>query len=281
MCGLPTPLGLPALDVLAASERCAGMLMSGHLVFRRGSAVGPDRRVPYPNRFSGKHLREDIPELSQQLLENHPHITIGPGPRVSGSVRNGEFRAKSQELDDGSLIRPTDETPGAIATMLKRKGYGETPIKLAVQALEAMPESRLTTIAPGLEVINWPVEGVELDLSQSVPLNPILPAKIAFEFLALCVGKEIYADMERQHPDYKILRVERLSSGKFRPFHGICIEDNPEYFQIQVRLFGWPEYHVDFPRLRVGGPRYVYTHWLNSGEDYVSPISTDSTPTAS
>ena len=242
--------------------------------------------------LAAKHLHEDIPELAQQLLESHPHVTIGPGPRVPGSVRNGEFRAKSRELDDGSLIRPTDETPGVITTMLKRKGYEETPIKRAVEVLEGMPESRPTTIAPGLEVINWPVEGVELDLSQSVPLNPILPAKIAFEFLALCVGKEIYADegplpalrrilMERQHPDDKILRVERLSSGKFRPFHGICIEDNSEYFQIQVRLFGWLAYHVHFPGLRVGGPRYVYTHWLNSGEDYVRTISTDSTPPAS
>lgn len=203
---------------------------------------------------------------------------IGEGPRPSGYIRDGAFRAKRQKLDDGSLILPTDDAGKAIATMLKRADYGQVPIDRALEAFERMPENRKTTIAPGLDVVKWRIERIDLDLNQSKLIDPLLPAKIAFELLALCAGPAIYAEVPRLSKlrrilktrtgwDENVLRVEPLDAGDARPFHGICNEENPDHVQIQIRLFGCLAYRVRLPRLHLGGPRYAYTHRLDTGDE--------------
>ena len=227
-----------------------------------------------------RKLHDDVPERFQWLIENQPHVAIGEGPRTSGYIRDGAFRAKRQELDDGSLILPTDEARRAVTTMLKRGDYGQVPIERALETFERMPENRKTTIAPGLDVVKWRIERIDLDLNRSKLIDPLLPAKIAFEFLALCAGTAIYAEVPqlsnlrrilrtRTGWDENVLRVERLDAGDARPFHGICSEENPVHVQIQIRLFGCLAYRVRFPRLHLGGPRYAYTHLLDTGDEDV------------
>ena len=226
-----------------------------------------------------QHLRKYFPELAQQITEKYPHVTVGEGPRVSGYIKNREFRAKGQQLEDGTLILPADQTPDAIAKMLKRDECDEAQIHDALETLQALPESQRTAIVPGIEIINWTVQKIKPDLRQSAPLDPLLPTKIAFEFLALCAGTAIYANerplpdlrhilMRDKDPDDMILRVEKLSSGKYQTFHGIVIEDNTKYFQVQVRLFGWLTYRVHFLRLHLDGPSYKYTHCLKTGKEF-------------
>ena len=233
--------------------------------------------------LAARKLHSDIPKLSQRLIESHPHFSTGEGLRISGYIQEGAFRVSPQERNDGSLILPTEEARKAITTMLERDGYGEAPIKRAVETFERLPENRRTSIAHGLDVIKWSVEGVEFDLSQSKLIHPLLPAKIAFEFLALCTGDAICAhdsplpELRRILTtgigwDDSILHVERLHTGDARPFHGICNEENPKCSQIQVRLFGCLAYRVRFPRLHIGGPRYAYTHWLATGREDVRII---------
>ena len=225
-----------------------------------------------------RKLHDDLPKQFQWLIESHPQVATGEGPRVSGYVRDGAFRAKPQIRDDDSLILPTDEARRAITTTLKRSHYGEVPIKRALEMFERMPENRKTTIVPGLDIVKWRIDRLDLDFSHSRLVDPLLPAKIAFEFLALCGGTAIYPQ-ERQLSDVRqilktgkgwddtSLRVQRLTAGDARPFHGICNEENPEHSQIQIRLFGSLAYRVRFPRLYVEGPRYAYTQRLDTGEE--------------
>ena len=253
---------------------------------RFGSDVEASARFDPSIQLAVGNLREEIPELAQRLIEGHSHRTTGQGPRVSGYIRDREFRVKSTKLDDGSLIRPTEEAAKAISTMLQREGCGRAIIEDAVAAFEGMPENERISILPGLEVIKWSTEGIEPDLTRSRILDPSLPAKTAFEFLALCVGEAIYADarplsdlrrilLKREEWDDRIMHVERLFSGKARPFHGICNEENPEYAQMQIRLFGCLAYCAHLPGLRIGGPRHAYTHLLNSGEEALTTIRND------
>ena len=233
--------------------------------------------------LAARTLHGDIPKLSQRLIESHPHFSTGEGPRTSGYMQDGAYRVSPQELEDGSLILPTHEARKAITTMLKRTGFGETPIKRTIDTFEKLPENRRTQIAPGLEVVKWSVEGIEFDLSQSKLIDPLLPSKIAFEFLALCTGEPICAHNPPLSElrgiltraigwDDRILHVERLHAGAARPFHGICNEENSQHAQIQVRLFGCLAYRVRFPRLHIAGPRYAYTHSLATGHEDVRII---------
>lgn len=249
---------------------------------RLGSDVEASAKSDPSIHIAILNLHADIPELAQRLIEGSPYCTTGEGPRVSGYIKDREFRINSQKHNDGSLIPPTEETLETIRTMLKRDGHKEAPIKRAVEdfstAFNTMPENQRMTIMPGLDVVKRSVEEIEPDFSRSTLLNPLLPAKIAFEFLALCVGELIYTEgqqlcelrtilkKEKKSND-TIMRIERLFAGEYRPFHGICNEKNPEFSQIQIRLFGHLVYCVHFPRIRIDGPRYAYTHCLKTGQE--------------
>ncbi len=231
-------------------------------------------------------LNDEIPHFSQRLIDSHPQILTGEGPYVSGRIQHGAFRVRRQRRDDGSLILPTDEARKAIAKTLKRGGYSDVPIKRALATFDETPENQRTSIADGLDVVKWSVDGSHLDLSQNRLIDPLLPAKIAFEFLALCTGNAICADYPPLpelrktfatgiNEDDNILRVERFQVGDARPFHGICNEANPEYAQVQVRLFGCLAYCVHFPQLYLGGPRYAYTHCLENHHEDLRVIGTN------
>ncbi len=247
---------------------------------RLGSDVEASAKSDPSILLAVDRLQGDIPALAHK---SRPYVTIGEGPRVSVYVRDGAFQVEGQKHDDGSTILPTDEAPKAIVEMLQRSGYAETPpIQHVLSVLKSAPDSQRISVAPECDaikcdVIKWPVEAIEPDLSKSMPIDPRLPAKIAFEFLALCAGEAICTN-DGPLPDLRqilesgtgwddtILRVDRLrvDADDARPFHGICNEENREYEQIQVRLFGCVGYRVHFPGLYIGGPRYAYTHWLNT-----------------
>ena len=228
-------------------------------------------------------LREEIPGLARRLMEGQLHRTHGNGPSVQAYMRDGEFKVSPAQLDDGSLILPPDESPNAIARMLKRDGLDQVPIERALEALESIPENERVTIAPGLDVINWSFSKVDLDRSRDTLLDPVVPLKIAFEFLALCVGEEIYGAIPPLSHIRSILRrvtdwdertvsVDRLCAPRIAPFHGICNESNAEYESVQIRLFGQLAYRVHFRKLRIDCPRFVYTHLLNDNVDHVRVV---------
>ena len=77
--------------------------------------------------LAARKLRDDIPKLSQALVESHPHVSTGKGPRSSGYIRNGAFHIRPQECDDGSLILPTDSAGSAISKILRKEGVSPTP----------------------------------------------------------------------------------------------------------------------------------------------------------
>jgi hypothetical protein len=232
--------------------------------------------------LAAKNLAGKIPSLAKALMESHPHIGQSqPGP-ARGYIQNGKFRVRSQTLDDGSLIQPTDDARKSIAKILRKSGFEEAPIRKAVVALDEAPEDEKVEIIPGLMVAKWSIQKVMMDLSKAKMMDPLIPAKTAYEFLACHIGNAIYDDAQQLFEIRKALlkmgglseaiRVDRLSSNSYEPFHGICFEGNDPYAKVQIRLFGWLAFRVHFLRLSIGGPRFVYTHKLDKGIERVDVI---------
>ncbi len=229
-----------------------------------------------------RHLSKQIPSLAGELLESHPHIGYSERGAAPGYVKNGAFRVRSQSLDDGSIIQPTDDAAKSITTILKRAGYEKSPIERAVAALREAPENKRVEVAPILEIVKWRTDRIALDLSKTKMMNPLIPAKIAFEFLACHAGTAIYDEVPQLSEVRQALctmetvsdsiRVDRLSSNKYKPFHGICFEGNDPHAIVQVRLFGWLAFRVHFLKLSIGGPRFIYTHRLDTGEEHAAIV---------
>jgi hypothetical protein len=153
------------------------------------------------------------------------------------------------------------------------------PAQQAVSRFDDAPDNKRVEIAPGIEAIKWRVDRLEIDLSHAQFMDPLIPTKIAFEFLACHVGPAVYDDvpqlsqirsaLRNKQMNTDVLLVERLTSNKYEPFHGIVFEGNDPYARVQVRLFGWLAFRVHFLHLAVSGPRYVYTQRLDSGEEAI------------
>lgn len=232
--------------------------------------------------LSVENLSEKIPKLAKQLIESHPHIGYDEYGPVPGYIRNGEFRVRSQTLEDGSIVQPEDDARKSVAKILQKSGCAEAPIQKALAAFDEIPENKRVEIAPSLEVVKWTVQDVELDLSKGQLLNPLIPAKVAFEFLAAHLGTAIYEDVPQSSEVRQALmesilktdaiRVERLSSNRYEPFHGICFEGNDPYAKVQIRLFGWLAFRIHFFYLWIGGPRFAYTHKLDTAEEWVDVV---------
>ena len=136
-------------------------------------------------------------------------------------------------------------------------------------------------LSPTIEVVKWSVTGLKLSLDGPL-LNPLVPAKSAYEFLALHVGTAIFQDT----PPLRAIRsalisgrleeddllVERLHAPEAKPFHGLVFEGNTPYAKVQVRLFGKLAFRVHFKRLSVAGVRGMYTHDLSANHESVSQL---------
>lgn len=230
-------------------------------------------------RIALENLSRDIPDLYSQITEKQPFYGHSKAGRVPGFFRKGEFYVKSKKMADGSLVQPTKTAKKSIKTMLKRQGCTVTQIEEVLSNFEDAPSNKISEIHPGLEASKWDIEKTEIDFTGTSLMNPLVPLKIAYEFIAylrgtsICASKpqleEIRNALSIHDTDNDCFQVDRLNAKEYKPFHGIVFEGNKPHAQVQIRLFGWLAFRVHFKRLSVHEPRYVYTHFLDKNlEDF-------------
>jgi hypothetical protein len=239
-----------------------------------GSSFEAAARADPSIRIAVHNLQAQMPELAKKLSEDQPVLVRGPGGKERGKIRKGELRVRPRSAEDGSLIQPTGRARKSVETILRKSGVGAIPLAEALRKFDDTPDNHKATVVLGLEVVKWSIEKIDLDLSNSSLMSPLVPLKIGFEFLACHLGTAIYdeaqqvqelrtalCEMLEYNPSYE---VERLNTSEYKPFHGICFEGNDPYARVLIRLFGWLAFRVHFRRLSISGPRYVYTQSLDT-----------------
>jgi len=237
-------------------------------------------------RLAVQNLQSEIPELAEKLTETQTYMACGPGGRVPGRMHKGKFKVTPRMASDGSLIQPTDEARKSIRGILSKAGIETSLVDAALDTFDQAPQNERVQLWHGLDVVKWGVETIGVDLSGSRVMTPLVPLKIAFEFLACHLGASVYhADTQliylrqalhnlmEEDPGF---RVERLAASRYEPFHGICFEGNAPHARFLIRLFGWLAFRVHFPELAVECDRYSYTHDLTTGKEYLHRINPSS-----
>jgi hypothetical protein len=238
-------------------------------------------RIDPTVRLLANELTSQIPKLVAMLSEGQRVVGIGPDGRSPGYIRKGEFVVESHAKEDGSLIQPTPIARRTVDTILKRAGY-DSPFRTeAIALLDSAPDNERVTLAPGLDVVKWETTALELSLNGPL-LDPLVPAKVAFEFLACHLGSAVYEDdpplVEARRTfkegtlDSSWISVERLEAPKAQPFHGVAFEGNSPWAKVQLRLFGKLAFRIHFRRLAVHGPRAQYTHDLVTNKEWIAQI---------
>ena len=226
-------------------------------------------------------LQAEIPRLATRLEDGQTYVTVGPGTPSKGHVRNGAFVVHATRLPDGSLIQATPTAAKSIERMLAREGLSTAQIASAMRRFNDAPENVKLALSPGIEVVKWSVTGLRPSLEGPL-LDPLIPVKSAYEFLALHVGRAIYQDtpplaairasLRERRLNAQHTEVERLHAPDAKPFHGLVFEGNLPYAKVQVRLFGQLAFRVHLKRLSVAGPRGMYTHDLALNQEHVRQL---------
>ena len=228
-------------------------------------------------RIAAANLQSRMPALAQSLAEGQEFTSYGPGGNERGRIREREFRLRSRKAEDGSLIQPTDVARESVERILRKSDVKETPLADALRRFDEAQHNQKREVAPGLEIVKWQIEEIQADLMNNKPMSPLVPLKIGYEFLACHLGCAIYDDaaeiqelrtaLINRVGDAPSFKVERLNAPAYRPIHGICFEGSSPYSRVQIRLFGWLAFRVHFRRLAVGGPRFIYTQYLDTGRE--------------
>ena len=210
--------------------------------------------------------------LAARLEKRLLYIGHSEQGEIPGHFREGKFVAKEQCLDDGSLIVPEDRSPFHIKRIANRENSGT--LRCSADHLKLWPPGNSVEVGCGLTVKNWTVDSIKPDLS-GPEMDPIVPVKMAFEFLAWHCGNDIYenpfplASIRRQLIDGHLSKddvlVERLGARNNRLFHGLVFEGNNPGARVQIRLFGSLAFRVEFSGLSISSTGYAYTHDLVSG----------------
>jgi HNH endonuclease len=247
-----------------------------------GSEVEASMRSDPTIRLAVDHIRDANPTLANKLEENQPFLVHSVTGKEPAYIQNNKFQIHPRVDDDGSYIQSPDIARSTITNILKRSEVSPHEVQVALEKFDNSELNTKNEIHPNLEVITWAGEKAELDLSKSELANPLIPLKIAFEFLALHLGNDIYADAHQLQELRNILltceqssecfKVERLMAKSYKPLHGLLHEGNEPYTTIQIRLFGILAFRVHFLKISVNGPRFIYTHDLGTGEEYVSDM---------
>ena len=238
-----------------------------------GSSFEAEVRMDPDIQIAVRKLEDQIPDkLAESISEGQPVRIQGPGGERDGKIRNGKSRVnfeKERIPGSTSYVQPSDDAITNVENMMRKAGVDENQISVALRELEEAPNDHSVILTPWLSVTKWSEEKITPDLTNNKIMNPLVPLKIAFEFLACHVGTAIYN--ENQHlnqlraalregtKDDPCFKVERLFASEYKPFHGICFEGNDPHARVQIRLFGHLAFRVHFLRLSVSGPRWIYT----------------------
>ncbi len=280
--GEQTPEGSLTLEHVIP-KNIGGLLTCPFLCKRCNDRFGHDldktAKTDPSNRLSAIELRNDIPDLYRSLETGQKYRVVAGPAELVGKFSAGEIIGKGMNLPDGSIMLSERETRAALRGMLRSSGASESEIADGIERFENAETGERASVGNDISVIKWVGEDRGPILRSADQIHDLLLIKIAYEFLALMIGKSIYADQPalaglRQvlmdhRLDESAVRVERLMADTVGAFHGISFEGNEPHARFQIRLFGRWAYRVHFMQLVVENPNCVYTSDLKTGKHWV------------
>lgn len=206
-----------------------------------------------------KALANQLPaSFVEAYSAGQPYMKQIEGGRVR-AVRAGEgFTIRSSVSDDGSLIQATSTARESVRTMLAREGRTVAEIEEAIARLESAPLAKRTRISDTIEIRHGVVEDFDQEFG-GASLTNAFPAMIAFQMLALLLGRTIYDDslnelraaIRRGDAASEWHKVEAGRTRSYAPWHLVGVAQTEPHVVVRVLLFDFFVWRVHFPLISV------------------------------
>jgi hypothetical protein len=202
--------------------------------------------------------------------------TFGEQKAVQKVRSDGRFG--TVRLPDDSLILPEEEAAKHVSSLLRSRGASNTEITAAMDRWAETEAGPVIDLGRNVIVRKW-ANHPSTPAYTEPAMSPLVSLKIGYEFAALILGPAILQPapgLERirkalQNQDETFAREVVVARRAPQPcaFHGIAFMGNCPEAEIQVRLFGLLAFEVTLPATGISFGRLVYTHRLDTGEEWV------------
>jgi len=268
LCTLPKPLTLEHIipeslgGILECKFLCSDCNSKMGEFYEGGLLDSPEFRLAI------EPLQAANPKLYRQMAGQRGFILDGPGGPVRAILRNGRLTPERMTDVRGSEKTTTFQSVSDLKRALREApaayGVSGDEIESAIQRISGAPEDTRVELTPGVEFANWRPQTSLPDLSAPFA-DPRIGLKIAYEFLALYYGEQVFHESLQDARDCLLSRSEILESLKFEelhareyaPFHSIRLDTSCSGTRVTVRLFGYLVWRVTFPGEQTSAPQFI------------------------
>lgn len=234
-------------------------------------------------RFALEALKHQIPTIASKALEKAPYIGKAvDGATIRASVRKGRIRVLPGRGPNDSLTIDTADAPEYITTVLLRSGATKDDAEEAARRFAELPNEAPMELTGGRRIVKKLMPPLLPDLSAAAH-NDRLPALVAYEFLALLIGDQVYKPSLDPIRSFVVggtrpedIEIKYHQAGKtYGPIHAILIQPVQPALSIQVRFFRWLTFEITIGALQYSGPDSIYFEELVSGESFFAATHED------
>jgi hypothetical protein len=179
------------------------------------------------------------------------------------------------------MIRDAAEASTILEKLLKRHGVIQEEIPTFQSRFAEMEDDVPLILPTGHTFVKRRTPPMGPDLRGKF-IDNRLPALIAFEFWALCIGRKIYDvtfDLIRKYIRNGTLTeqfsVEELGGRGYDAFHRIAMEPLQGAISAKIQFFRWIAYRVTLSGFEYLGPRCTYLLDLKAGESFLALSQVD------
>jgi hypothetical protein len=211
-------------------------------------------------------LKDEIPNVYNAFEESQPYVGVTKaGDRIQFRKNGDNFVARHTSLPD-SVITDSKVAKRNLKKEMLRKGVSQKQVAEAIDRISALPPDLHIPISDEIFVCRPSLKDFDIDYKYD-EIDDRFASLIAYEFLALLIGDDIYdwyfdeirAYLRDGEPCSKV-KVERFRVDRqgYRPIHTLMLNPMPQETIVDIILFDWIWYRVTYSKLCVHTRPYVY-----------------------
>lgn len=210
-------------------------------------------------------MKDDLPKIFDSIEKQQRYTTQSPIGTILQAERKNSGIHIRPIVQGVEAVLPTKNAVNFMEKkLMQQHGLDSKTAKILASKINETPNEEKVQIYKNLSIIRWDGDKFKPDFTKNTITDSNAMVLMAFEYLALLLGKSIYDEafdvvrssiINSEH----LIQVEFLLSEEPQAFHLIYPEFEQDKTRICIHLFEYSIAQVTFNKLRVSNsPDFCY-----------------------
>jgi hypothetical protein len=223
------------------------------------------------------YLRDRIPTLAAHYEEGLDFVAEGSdGMALVASQKKGRWKTKAREITGNCLVMDTMDAKRHLRNGFKKQGMPSAEIELWAKKLEECKNGQRLQLPTGETLLrNEATVGLPQLTGRFV--DDRVPVFIAYEFLALCLGKKIVGPDFNAIRDYirvgtktEQVQVLHTRTRQYTPDHRVRFQLSHNTLTVLIQFFRWYVFEIRFCNIPMPSEEIVYVEELENRQSLLA-----------